>query len=164
MVARASMLVAALLVLGASVLVPMRAAAQTPSEAQLRIERQLLCPQCTNLRLDVCDTQICIDMRAQIRERLARGESDQQIIEYFTWLYGDRVLAEVPRRGFNLVLFGWVGASMLAVAVLGAVVLVGLRRSARGTEIESAPANLDAQTERWLDEQIAQDAPQRERP
>lgn len=137
------------------------AAAQTPGEAALRIERQLLCPQCTNLRLDVCDTQICVDMRASIRERLARGESEQQIIEYFTGRYGQRVLAEVPARGFNLVLFGWVGASLVAVAAVGGVVLVRLRRSARPHEVDAGGGltALDAQTEQWLDEQIAGDRP-----
>lgn len=142
---------------------PARMGAQTPGEVALGIERQLLCPQCTNLRLDVCDTQICVDMRASIRERLARGESEQQIIQYFTGVYGQRVLAEVPARGFNLVLFWWVGASLAAVAVVGTLVLVRLRRSARVAEAPTGGSMgaLDSQTEQWLDKQIAEGAPDR---
>jgi len=130
-----------------------RAEAQSALDARaLEIERQLLCPQCTNLRLDVCETQICIDMRAVIRERLEQGQSDAQIIEYFTGRYGDRVLADVPREGFNLWLFAWVGASMVLVAALGVYVLLHLRRTAT-----PMPADQPSDDERWLDDQIARD-------
>ena len=126
------------------------AEAQDADSAALRVERALLCPQCTNLRLDVCDTQLCADMRADIRARLARGESEQQIVESFVSLYGHEVLADVPARGFNLVLFGWVGASLLLVASVGTLVLMRLRRTAT-----SAPELLLANDERWIDEQLA---------
>lgn len=129
----------------------LRVDAQTGDiEAQsLAIERKLLCPQCTNLRLDVCETQICIDMRAVIRQRLQQGQSEQEIIDYFTGRYGERVLADIPREGFNLVLFGWVGGSILLVAVLGAFVLFRLRRTAT-----SAPATFTEAEDRWLDDQL----------
>ncbi|MGE0229632.1 MAG: cytochrome c-type biogenesis protein CcmH [Dehalococcoidia bacterium] len=126
--------------------------AQTDIDVRaLDIERQLLCPQCTNLRLDVCETQICIDMRSVIRERLEQGQSDTQIIDYFTGRYGDRVLADVPREGFNLWLFAWVGGSMAMVALLGGYVLLRLRRTA------VAPQAVDAADERWLDEHMRHD-------
>jgi cytochrome c-type biogenesis protein CcmH len=131
-----------------------RVEAQTEIEARaLAIERKLLCPQCTNLRLDVCETQICIDMRGVIRDRLAQGQSEEQIIDYFTGRYGDRVLAELPREGFNLVLFGWVGGSVLLVAALGTLVLLRLRRTAT-----PAPATIDAADDRWLDDQLARES------
>jgi cytochrome c-type biogenesis protein CcmH len=129
------------------------AEAQTElDERVLNIERQLLCPQCTNLRLDVCETQICIDMRAAIRERVVQGQSDQEIIDYFTGRYGDRVLADVPREGFNLWLFAWVGGSIVLVAALGTYVLVRLRRTAT-----PSPATITPAEERWLDEQLSRD-------
>ena len=37
-------------------------------DKEISIEKQLLCPQCTNERLDICSIQICIDMRKEIRE------------------------------------------------------------------------------------------------
>lgn len=131
-----------------------RAEAQTNVEAQaLAIERELLCPQCTNLRLDFCETQICIDMRAVIREQLGQGQSEQQIIDYFTRRYGDRVLADVPREGFNLVLFGWVGGSVLLVAALGTFMLLRLRRTAT-----PAPDTLNDAEDRWLDDQLTRES------
>jgi cytochrome c-type biogenesis protein CcmH len=110
-------------------------AQEPPSEAELeaqalQIERQLLCPQCTNKRLDVCELAICQDMKQVIRDRLAAGDEPDDIIFAFSARYGDRVLAELPREGFNLILFGWVGGSILAVGALGALFLWRLRRGA----------------------------------
>lgn len=127
------------------------AQAQSTDDARaLHIEQRLLCPQCTNLRLDVCDTILCADMRREVRDRVAQGQSDAEIIAYFQGRYGQRVLAEVPRSGFNLLLFAWVGGSLALVAVAGAFVLLRLRRTAT-----AAPSRaLDAAEERWLDEQV----------
>lgn len=128
------------------------AAAQVPEEQALAIERQLLCPQCTNLRLDVCETAVCQDMRKVIRERLAAGDPPDQIIFYFTQRYGDRVLADLPRSGFNLVLFGWVGGAILVAAAGSAAMLLHLRRTAA-----PAPAATVEVDERWLDDELARD-------
>lgn len=110
-------------------------AQEPPSEAELeaqalQIERQLLCPQCTNKRLDVCELAICQDMKQVIRDRLAAGDEPDDIIFAFSARYGDRVLAELPREGFNLLLFGWVGGSIVAVGALGGWFLWRLRRGA----------------------------------
>jgi cytochrome c-type biogenesis protein CcmH len=152
---RAGLAAALLLVLMAALSVRIeRADAQTPADLdaqQLAIEHKLLCPQCTNLRLDVCETQICIDMRGVIRDRLQQGQSEQQIIDYFTGRYGDRVLADIPREGFNLWLFGWVGGSVVLVLVVGALVLIRLRRTATPAPATSATEAND----RWLDDQLA---------
>lgn len=119
-------------------------------EAQaLQIERQLLCPQCTNKRLDVCELPICVDMRTLIRERLAAGDSPDSIILFFSNRYGERVLADLPKSGFNLVLFGWVGGSIALVALLGALSLLRGRRTA-----QPAATALDSEGEEWLDEQL----------
>ena len=128
-----------------------RAHAQDIEAQALEVERQLLCPQCTNKRLDVCELQICQDMRVLIRERLAAGDSPDDIVRFFSNRYGERVLAELPKSGFNVLLFAWVGGSMLLVALGGGWVLLRLRRSA-----EPAPVTpLDADDERWLDRQLS---------
>ena len=154
----------ALALLAAAHLQASPAAAQVPVspdpriEAQAQaIERQLLCPICTNERLDVCATAICTDMKRIIRERLAAGSTPDDIILYFEQRYGARVRADLPREGFNLVLFGWVGASLLLVAAGGAWSLLSARRT-RAVMPDSAPAGVD---DAWLDAQIAdEDGPE----
>jgi len=119
----------------------------------LAIERSLFCPQCTGIRLDVCELQICVDMRRDIREQLAAGARPDDVIRYFTQRYGDRIRYELPREGINLVLFGWVGLSLVLVAGVGGGVLWRLRRTAVPASDAIAPGR-DPAEERWLDEQL----------
>lgn len=67
----------------------------------LAVAKKLYCPVCPNTPLDVCETKACQDWRAQIRDELAAGWSEQQILDYFVAQYGERVLAEPQRSGFS---------------------------------------------------------------
>ncbi len=129
-----------------SLLRPGQPASQVPpAEARaIAVEQQLLCPQCTNKRLDTCEIEICQDMRRDIRARLDRGESEQDILRFFAGRYGDRILAALPTSGFPLWLWGWTLLSVLAVSISG---LAWLRRQRRPAA--EAPALGDAE-ERWL--------------
>jgi cytochrome c-type biogenesis protein CcmH len=49
----------------------------------------------------VLQTKACEDWRAQIRDQLSEGWTDQQVIDYFVAQYGERVLAEPQRKGFT---------------------------------------------------------------
>ena len=126
-----------------------------PSDAQaLAVEQQLLCPLCVNERLDVCTLAICNDMKQLIRERLAAGSTPDDIILFFETRYGPKVRADLPREGFNLVLFGWVGGAIGLTAVAAGYALYSMRRDsdrrlARGASSRSGtPAAGD---DRWVD-------------
>ena len=69
------------------------------------IAKQLYCPVCENIPLDVCGTQACAQWRDLIREKLSQGWNEQQIKEYFVAQYGDRVLASPPARGLNWLVY-----------------------------------------------------------
>jgi len=69
------------------------------------IAKQLYCPVCENIPLDVCGTQACAQWRDLIREKLDQGWNEEEIKVYFVQQYGDRVLAEPPRRGFNWLVY-----------------------------------------------------------
>lgn len=127
------------------------ASAPDPEAQALQLERQLLCPKCTNLRLDQCELQVCHDMRREIRDQLAAGAKNDDVLLFFSSRFGDRVLADLPRSGFNLVLFGWVGGSIVLVAFGGGMTLWRLRRSARPLAATAGASEAD---ERWLDEQL----------
>ena len=91
-----------------------------PDDEVNRIAKQLYCPVCPNTPLDVCETKACQDWRAQIRDQLAQGWSEEQIIGYFVDQYGERVLAEPRRGGFTSLV--WI-LPIIAVA-LGVTVAV----------------------------------------
>jgi cytochrome c-type biogenesis protein CcmH len=108
-----------------------------PSDDEVNaIARELYCPVCENVPLDVCPTQACEQWRATIREKLVAGWTEQQIKEYFVEQYGARVLATPPARGLN-----WLVYILPPVAfVAGAFVLFQAIRSWRKEETtQSAP-------------------------
>ena len=106
------------------------ASANGPTDAgqrELAIERSLACPQCTDLPLDVCDQDICADMRAIIHQKVSAGESDAQIRDFFVQRYGARVLLAPPKRSFDLL--AWI-VPFLGLA-LGVAMTAAFLRAAR---------------------------------
>lgn len=90
-----------------------------PSDDEVNaIAKNLYCPVCPNTPLDVCETQACKDWRDQIRDQLAAGWSEDEIIDYFITQYGERVLAEPQRQGFSSLV--WV-LPVLIVAAGGGI-------------------------------------------
>jgi len=78
----------------------------TPSDDQVNaIAKNMYCPVCENIPLDVCGTQACIQWRQQIKDKLELGWTEDEIYDYFVLQYGDRVLAEPPRRGLNWLIY-----------------------------------------------------------
>jgi cytochrome c-type biogenesis protein CcmH len=69
------------------------------------IARELYCPVCENVPLDVCPTQACEQWRGVIRDKLAEGWTEEQIQQYFVDQYGARVLATPPAEGFSVLVY-----------------------------------------------------------
>ncbi len=108
-----------------------------PSDDEVNaIAKNLYCPVCENVPLDVCPTQACIQWREQIRERLAEGWTQDQIYDYFVLQYGDRVLAEPPPAGFN-----WIVYVVPPLAIVGGMfILFRVMRSWRVPATVDGPA------------------------
>lgn len=123
--------------------IPAKAQEATPSDDQVNaIARQLYCPVCENIPLDVCPTQACIQWRALIREKLAQGWTEDQIKQYFVDQYGARVLGEPPRQGWN-----WLVYILPPLLVIGGLFVVfRLFRNWRSPVTKSSPAGEAAQT------------------
>jgi len=76
--------------------------AQTPTPNEINaIAKELWCPLCNGVRLDNCELQACIQMREVIAQKLAAGESKEQIKAYFVEQYGDVVLGAPSTEGFS---------------------------------------------------------------
>ncbi len=69
------------------------------------VAKQLYCPVCENIPLDVCPTQACAEWRELIRLKLSEGWTPDQVKSYFADQYGDRVLATPPARGLNWLVY-----------------------------------------------------------
>ena len=124
-----------------------------PTDDQVNaIAKQLYCPVCENIPLDVCPTAACAQWRATIREKLAEGWTEDQIKSYFVEQYGERVLAQPTTRGLNLLV--WVLPPLALLA--GAFFLFRFLRSStapKPTPVASpAPGN---EFERQLEEELA---------
>ena len=98
-----------------------RPAAAAPSfEDQVNdIARELMCPVCAGQTVAESNSTLAVQMREEIRTRLRRGESRDQILAYFVGQFGESVLARPPRRGVYLLLWlAPVAAFGLGVALL----------------------------------------------
>jgi len=108
-----------------------------PTDDQVNaIAKQLYCPVCENVPLDVCPTQACQQWRDTIREKLTAGWTEDQITQYFVDQYGARVLATPPATGLN-----WLAYLLPPLAfAAGAYLLVRALRAWRTPDRSQAAA------------------------
>lgn len=87
------------------------------------VARDMYCPVCENIPLDVCPTAACQQWREEIRTQLEEGQTPDQIKTSFVARYGDRVVGtpqDPTLRGLSLVT-PWIVA---VIAVLVAITTV----------------------------------------
>ncbi len=89
------------------------------------LEREIRCVQCENEPIAQSTADIADDMRALVRERIAAGDSDEDIRGFFRQRYGDFVLFRPPFDARTWAL--WAAPLLLGGAGLVAV-LAGRRR------------------------------------
>jgi len=85
----------------------------------LAIANQLQCPVCENVTVAYSSSTLAAQMRQVIRDKLAQGQTRDQIIQYFVERYGEAILTQPPKRGLNLLVWLLPAAGLLVG--LGAV-------------------------------------------
>lgn len=90
------------------------------------IGSQLRCLVCQNESIEESDADLARDLRHDIRVRVAKGETDQQIVTWMVARYGDFVRLRPPFEPLTLLL--WFSPIL---AVGGGVMLVILGRRRR---------------------------------
>ena len=78
------------------------------------VASQLQCPICHGESVQDSPSQLAQQMRGIIRQKLAAGESKQQVITYFEQRYGDSILESPPQQGFTLLI--WLPPAVIFVA------------------------------------------------
>lgn len=96
------------------------------------LTKELWCPVCNGIRLDVCEQKVCEQMRDMIDADLAAGKSPTEIKADFIDLYGPVVLGEPPREGFNLI--AWIAPVLLLIGGIATALVVTRRWSQSATE------------------------------
>ena len=124
------------------------ASADSDTEARVRqLEEKLRCLVCQNQTLADSNAELAGDLRRQVREQVAAGRSDQQIIDYLVQRYGDFVLYEPPFKSTTALL--WIGPFVLLVAA-ALILIATLRRRRRAPEEPALAADDKRLVERVL--------------
>lgn len=98
----------------------------------LALSEQLRCLVCQNQTIADSHADLAIDLRNQVREKLAQGMSDQDVIDYMVQRYGDFVLFRPPLKASTW--FLWFGPFLLLAGGLGFLGLK-LKRRARNLPV-----------------------------
>lgn len=109
---------AALLVLAAAA-ANCSAAVPQGAELEARVDRlaaELRCQVCDNQTIVDSDAKLARDMKAVVREQLAAGRSEDDVISFLSQRYGDYILYKPPLRPSTWAL--WFGPFVLLGAGL----------------------------------------------
>ena len=123
-------------------------------EARAReLSAELRCMVCQNQSIDDSDAPLARDIRVLIRQRIAEGESNDQVRAYLVSRYGDFILLKPPLKLETLLL--WLAPPLTLCAGLAAI-FVNRWRAA-----ERPPAPLTAEEEAELAAAMREERPGR---
>jgi len=86
-------------------------------EARVRsLSYKLRCLVCQNESVAESRAPLAVDLRNQVREQLASGKDEEEVVEFLVARYGDFVLYRPPFRADTLLL--WLGPGLLLLIAL----------------------------------------------
>jgi cytochrome c-type biogenesis protein CcmH len=132
-------------------LLPVAACAQTAqpttddpvaNKRAVSLGEELRCLVCQNQTIADSHAELAVDLRRQIREQIAQGKSDGQIVDFMVERYGDFVLYRPPLKATTFIL--WFGPPLLLL--LGIIFLLRYI-NARRKRVEQQPLSVNEQLE-----------------
>ena len=102
----------------------------------MTLAKELRCLVCQNETLADSQAPLAADLRNQIREQLAAGKSEHEVVDFLVARYGDFVLYNPPFKASTALL--WTGPFLFLA--IGAFVLVRFVRRRRVPEPHLSPA------------------------
>ena len=111
-------------------------------EARARhLSQDLRCLVCQNQSIDDSSAPLARDLRIIVRERLTKGDSDEQVVSYLVARYGNYVLLKPPFQSDTMLL--WFGPA--AFLLIGAGVLVFYFRARKAPDVAANAPLTDAE-------------------
>ena len=109
------------------------------------LAEQLRCLVCQNQSLADSTAELAVDLRGQIREQIAQGRSNEEIVDFMVSRYGDFVRYRPPLKASTWLL--WFGPPLVLLA--GLVMLIRYVRDRR-KRIEREPLSASEHAEAEL--------------
>ena len=134
--------------------------ADPAKEARAReLSKELRCMVCQNQSIDDSDAPLARDLRLLVRERIAGGDSDRQVIDFLVARYGEFVLLK-PRLSPHTLLLWLLPPLALAGGGL-ALWVYNRRRASPGSPADPSLRHLTEEEEQRLERLLAADAADR---
>jgi len=111
----------------------------------VQLAEQLRCLVCQNQSLADSNAALAVDLRGQIREQIAQGRSNDEIVDFMVSRYGDFVLYRPPLKASTWLL--WFGPPLLLL--MGFIMLMRYVRERR-KRIEREPLTASEHAEAEL--------------
>ena len=108
------------------------------------LSRELRCMVCQNQSIDDSEAPLARDLRLLVRERLTKGDTDQQVLDFLVARYGEFVLLKPPLQSRTIILWTLPPLALLAGAI--GLFFAGRRRRLGQWE----PATLSNEEQRRL--------------
>jgi cytochrome c-type biogenesis protein CcmH len=130
-------------------------------EARARdLSRELRCMVCQNQSIDDSDAPLARDLRLLVRERIATGASDSQVIDFLVARYGEFVLLKPRFTPHTLLL--WLLPPLALIGGGLALWFYSRRRASAGSPTDPTLLHLTEEEEARLQHLLAADAPDKQ--
>lgn len=107
------------------------------------LQEQVRCPQCRSQSVAQSETPSAKGVKTVIRDQIAAGRSDEEILDYIASSYGRDVLLDPPGSGFSGLVWA-LPAVVVVIAVAGLVVRFRGWRPGEKPEVSGADRDLVA--------------------
>ena len=127
-------------------------------EARARdLSRELRCMVCQNQSIDDSEAPLAKDLRILVRERIAAGDSDAQVVDFLVARYGEFVLLKPQLNLHTWIL--WLLPPLVLAGGGTALWMQARRRHKSAPDEDSTLLKLTAEEEARLERLIATQAP-----
>ncbi|MCL7972871.1 MAG: cytochrome c-type biogenesis protein CcmH [marine benthic group bacterium] len=136
-----------------------RSALTDPEEEALdalaaEVASGLRCPVCRNQSVVESNAELSREMQAVVRDRLAAGETPEEVEAYFVSRYGEWILLQPQARGINLLVYGLPALALIVGFFIARKLLHKWTGAADGAVPADGSPDLAAEDEQWLREAL----------